>query len=612
MSKKLIDFNFNGAPCSELDTLERIYPISVVDTKFRNLPETKEIKTDFLTAETLANYVGAIKTQHLMVGAYENGYVCEYQRSGGNMQIAVAKEDPARRGEYTFLACEADTAGLLYPFGPGHKGTVFLMALLPVLLEEPEAASFVDVIRMYKPEEEKFSEAMCGLFNNLYYRVKTGEEFPVSMLSMTSAPGKMTQKDIDAVKISSVICGEPKMFSRSTTPAKAKPAAKATIKADEIRDMFKYDPEWELSPEEEERVPDLGDWYIVSPLGTEMAQKIALSRKFRRPLDTAQLYGPSGTGKTYLVKQIAEQLGLPYYSSCPGADADTIDLLDKFIPNADDTETIEQKCRRLGIPTFEEIDANYVCAFEALFGRKPDKLDSPADAYREISERLMNAGGAGKDFVHVESEIVKALRNGGVLEIQEADVIKRASVMTILNPILNGNEKNDFIQLANGEILRRNKNCIIFFTTNRAYEGCNNLQQSIFSRIALKREVRLPQAEVLYQRAKADSNFSNDALLRKMSQMTVDIHNYLIEKDITSGVCGPRELSDWAIDTMISAEIAGRDKPNDEDAIRAGLETIIEAVAQDPDDRDDVITAIFKKAFSVSTVDAISKEMAKV
>ena len=151
---------------------------------------------------------------------------------------------------------------------------------------------------------------------------------------------------------------------------------------------------------------------------------------------------------------------------------------------------------------------------------------------------------------------------------------------------------------------------MVIFTTNRNYEGCNNLQQSIYSRISIKREVKLPTAETLYERTKADTGFNNDTLLRKMSQMTVDIHNYLIEKDITSGVCGPRELSDWAIDTMLTAGIDGKEKPSEDHAIRAGLETIIEAVAQDPDDRADVVTAIFKKSFSVSSVDRIEKEMA--
>ena len=603
MAKRLISFNFNTDGPTELNRLKPEYPITTVDSKYRDT-KAEILRTDMLLAEEIAQYYGKINTHHLCVAEYDNGYVCELSKAGKPTQICIASRDGNR---FNLFAGEIEDTGLLCSYGPGHKGSVFLMALFPFLIEEAEADSYCRTIEGSNIGDSVFSQAMCGISNNLYYRYKSETNFPA-----LADPEKITQKMIDTVKVKDIFCGKPKIFSRDISPVKRKVKKEKTENPEKIRNKYQYDPSWILTPEEEKRVPEFGKWFVVPEIANEIAQKIQLAKRFRTPINTILLYGPSGTGKTEMCKAIAAELGLPYYSICPGTDADKIDLTDAFVPNTeDDNEDINTKCKRLGIPTYEDVEFNYEAAFEQLFGRKPDKLDKPADAYKAISERLLCGSNTGKDFLHVETELVKCFRDGGLCEIQEADVIKRASVLTILNPILNGMGKNDFIQLANGEILRRNKNCVVIFTTNHNYEGCNNLQQSIYSRISLKREIKLPTAETLYSRCKADTGFTEDILLRKMATITVMIHNYLIEKDITSGVCGPRELTDWAIDTILTAEIAG-EKINERHAVQAGLETIIEAVAQDPDDREDVITAIFKKQFSVSMVDDIAKNMAMV
>ncbi|MCR5341970.1 MAG: hypothetical protein K6E70_01225, partial [Butyrivibrio sp.] len=79
----------------------------------------------------------------------------------------------------------------------------------------------------------------------------------------------------------------------------------------------------------------------------------------------------------------------------------------------------------------------FVASFERLFDRKPGKLDTEADAYREITKRLLEKESSDtNDFVYVESELIQAIKSGGFCEIQEANIIKRSSVMEALNLLL--------------------------------------------------------------------------------------------------------------------------------------------------------------------------------
>lgn len=601
---KLINFNFNKDFEGKLADIRTSFPLEKVDTEYRTTPSGRisEMKTDALLGEALLNFLGVILTQHVFVGMTASGNIlAEFARKGDKeIQVACATKEPST-GEWSFFASEVDKdTKLVTNYGAGHKGTVFLMALMPAILKDSEAMAQEDILKCYDIEDEEFSEALCVLCNNIYYRVKdTKSTAPILFKESLTI---LSAGQIEKTKVVSTITGSPLIFNLASEEEKEE-FSTSSVSTEEIRKvdgLYLYDPEWELSEEESQRVPEFGKWFIPSKLGDEVARKIKMSQNFRRKFDTILFYGPSGTGKTELCKQIACELGLPYYSLCPGTDADNTTLTDSYVPNTEhkDFNTI---CKELNIPTFEEVEFDFTNSFKKLFGKEAGEFDSPTDCYSEIAERCTRYSG-GQDFCHVETELVKCFRNGGLCEIQEADVIKRSSVLTILNPILNGNGKNDFIQLSNGEILRRNKNCIIIFTTNRNYDGCNNLQQSIYSRIPLKREVSLPISDVLFERTKADTGFKGDALLRKMAEVTVNIHKYCLEKDITSGVAGPRELGDWAIDTILNSEIAGNSRPTEEDCIAAALETILETVSQDADDKEDIIDAVFCKTFAPAKV----------
>ncbi len=609
MAKKLISFNFNGDFVPELEALTRSYPLSEVSTKYCTTAPSrmKEYSTDTYLAEAIANYYDSIDTMHLFVAKTDkNQYIAEYRKPDkDDTQVCIAD---IKAGEFVFKAGSVSDTGLLRNYEDGHKGTMFVMAMLPEISKDTEAMSLIDVLKNYPVDDENYSKAMCGLSNHIYYRVKDEKStFPIRY---EQEPKKLTQADIDAVKIGKIFCGEPQVFDSSKAmPDTYDEEESYTVSSSaDLRDMYPIDEKRILSEEEEKRVPDLGEWYVVPEWSIKTARRIAASKRFRKGISNILLYGPSGTGKTEGSQAIAEMLGLPYYSITCSADDDKFDLIGQLIPNTGKgkAENPDEACRELDIPTFSDVENDFKMAFTRLFGKEPGKLDSESDAYQEITRRLLEKENNDEnDFVYVESELIQAIKNGGFCEIQEANIIKRSSVMEALNPLLANSGKDSFIKLPTGEVIRRHPDCVIAFTVNRDYEGCNDIQEAVYSRINLIKEIPQPSEDELFERTKAQTGFNNVTLLKKMAKTVVDIHQYCREKDITGGVCGPRELIDWAQDAILESEERGEDRISENAVITAALETILEKVAQNEDDIEDVITGVFNKQFSPSVVNAI-------
>lgn len=604
---KLIKFNFTGEFVPELSSLEKKYPLSEVNTVYCTTAPARMkegFTTDTYLAEAIANYAGSIDTMHLFVGrTSDNKLVCEYQKPGKDeVQLCIGEQKDER---FHFKAGIMNNDGLLYTYGEGHRGLVFTMALMPIIEKDEEAFSFLDTLRNYGVDDEAYSKAMCGLSNHIYYRLKDNKS--VAPIYYEERLNKLSQSDINEAKISEVICGSPDYFSKTVVPKEKKTVAEKTP-TKSLRDMFKLNKERVLSSEEEKRVPKLGDWYVVPEWSKETAHKICCSSKFRKPIRNILLYGSSGTGKTEGSQAIAQMLGLPYYTMSCSADDDKYDLIGQLVPNTNKSEsTPEEICNRLGIPNFFDVECDFEGSYEKLFGRKPSKMDTASDCYQEITRRLLESDENGSDFTYVESELIAAIKNGGFCEIQEANTIKRSSVMEALNPLLANGGDTSFIKLPTGEVIHRHPDCVIAFTINRDYEGCNDIQEAVYSRINLVKHIPLPTVEEIYSRTLAQTSFPNESLLKKMSQCVFDINEYCVEKDITGGVCGPRELMDWAVNAMLESEIKEEKNVSETDVIVAAFETVIEKAAQNEDDMEDIISSVFCKHFSPTKVRELTK-----
>lgn len=132
---------------------------------------------------------------------------------------------------------------------------------------------------------------------------------------------------------------------------------------------------------------------------------------------TVLLHGPSGTGKTFACKLLCQQMKLP------------------IIATVNCTENLD----------------------EFILGK-----------YLPIDDRI----------VFMESEVTKAIRNGGAVVFEEINFAK-PGYLAFLNSLL---DDNGFVRLDNGEIVRRHKNFRFFATMNIGYFGTKELNQALFNR----------------------------------------------------------------------------------------------------------------------------------
>ncbi|WP_026493056.1 hypothetical protein [Butyrivibrio sp. XPD2002] len=294
MAKKLISFNFNREFIPELESLSKSHPIAEVNTMYFTSVHSRitDLKTDTYLAEAIANYLGTVDTLHLFVGkTTKNQYVAEYQKPGkDDIQICIGA---VTGGSFVFKAgsIEEET-GLLSQYEAGHKGTVFVMDMLPKILEDKEASICLSDLHAFRIEDESYSKAMCKLFNNIYYRVK--DEKSTSPVPYFKEPKKIFQADIDRAEVESIFCGEPKVFSRPSDVSfdvyDEEDFDLPSSPTSEIRNMYLLDAERVLTEEEEKRVPDLGDWYVVPEWSKKTARRIASSRRFRKSIGNILLW----------------------------------------------------------------------------------------------------------------------------------------------------------------------------------------------------------------------------------------------------------------------------------------------------------------------------------
>lgn len=198
--------------------------------------------------------------------------------------------------------------------------------------------------------------------------------------------------------------------------------------------------------------------------------------------------GDAGSGKTEVAKAMSAHLGIPYTKITCFADMDKSDVLGSILPVIDDKETGEQP------------------------------------AYR-----------------FYPSEIIRAFRNGYLLEIQEPTVIRDAAVLMVLNSAL---ELDGSINLPT-EVVHRHPDFIVVITTNRNYTGCRPLNEALRDRIQHAEKMDLPAKEVMIERTIGKTNYSNIKVLNILADIIVLLDKTAKANGI-KGVAGMRSLLYWA------------------------------------------------------------------
>lgn len=504
--------------------------------------------------------------------------------------------------------------------GSGRDGAAVMMALMPVLKNDDEFQEYFeqyfDQFVSGYPDMTKATECMAMLCDNAYRRIKDSACPAHIKVGVDKAGNLMrvsqTQLDSGAFAPTDVTAGEFTIFAK-TGPATIK---KATSLVEHEDFVGKYELHTRtLNDLEKSLVPKLPEWYIIPQEVVDICKHAQATTGKSMQMRNFLLRGPAGTGKTMGAKAIAAGLHLPYMKYTCSAGTEIFDFIGMIFPDSDSSSTGNAQLDKekeilksmggvnyanvskvMGLPDLDDMDYDPSGVYQALTGTENTAatsqdcmrivLDKVTEKVRALSKRDETSQSSGQTYTYVETDFIKALKNGYVIEIQEPSTIVQPGVLVGLNSLL---EQSGTITLPTGEIIERHPDAVVVVTTNISYEGCRSMNQSVLDRMSLVRDVELPEPEVMVQRAMSVTGATDEYQVSQMVQVVNDLAEYCRKNSITDGSYGMRSLIDW----IISAEITG-------DVYSSALYTIISKATADELDREALISSVLEPIFAPS------------
>lgn len=500
-----------------------------------------------------------------------------------------------------------------------RDGAAIFFALMPFLMSDAEFdetfQEYYDQFIAGYPDMAKATESMAILCDNAYRRIKD-DTCPAHINITVDKSGnlmRVSQGQLDSGSFvpTSVTAGEFTIFAK-TGPAVIKKAGVVVEHADFVG-KYPLTPGRTLSALELSLIPKLPEWYIIPPEVVDICKHAQKTTGRPMQMRNFLLRGPAGTGKTMGAKAIAAGLGLPYMKYTCSANTEIFDFTGMIFPETDAVSTGSSELDRereilksmggisyanvaklLRLPDLDDMDYDPAGVYQALTGVEnlaatvqdcmSVVLEKVTEKVQALSKRTENRQSSGQNYTYVETDFVKALKHGYLVEVQEPSTIIQPGVLVGLNSLL---EQEGSITLPTGEIIRRHPDTVVIVTTNVSYEGCRSMNQSVVDRMSLVKDIELPEPEVMVQRAMAVTGCADEYLVSQMVQVVNDMADYCRKNSITDGACGMRSLIDW----VISAEISG-------DPYLSAKYTVISKATADEEDREALITTILDPMFA--------------
>lgn len=500
-----------------------------------------------------------------------------------------------------------------------RDGAAIFFALMPFLMSDAEFdetfQEYYDQFIAGYPDMAKATESMAILCDNAYRRIND-DTCPAHINITVDKSGnlmRVSQGQLDSGSFvpTSVTAGEFTIFAK-TGPAVIKKAG-VVVEHTDFVGKYPLTPGRTLSALELSLIPKLPEWYIIPPEVVDICKHAQKTTGRPMQMRNFLLRGPAGTGKTMGAKTIAAGLGLPYMKYTCSANTEIFDFTGMIFPETDAVSTGSSELDRereilksmggisyanvaklMRLPELDDMDYDPAGVYQALTGVEnlaatvqdcmSVVLEKVTEKVQALSKRAENRQSSGQNYTYVETDFVKALKHGYLVEVQEPSTIIQPGVLVGLNSLL---EQEGSITLPTGEIIRRHPDTVVIVTTNVSYEGCRQMNQSVVDRMSLVKDIDLPEPEVMVQRAMAVTGCADEYLVSQMVQVVNDMADYCRKNSITDGACGMRSLIDW----VISAEISG-------DPYLSAKYTVISKATADEEDREALITTILDPMFA--------------
>ncbi len=500
-----------------------------------------------------------------------------------------------------------------------RDGAAIFFALMPFLMSDVEFdetfQEYYDQFIAGYPDMAKATESMAILCDNAYRRIKD-DTCPAHINITVDKSGnlmRVSQGQLDSGSFvpTSVTAGEFTIFAK-TGPAVIKKAG-VVVEHTDFVGKYPLTPGRTLSALELSLIPKLPEWYIIPPEVVDICKHAQKTTGRPMQMRNFLLRGPAGTGKTMGAKAIAAGLGLPYMKYTCSANTEIFDFTGMIFPETDAVSTgcseldrereilksmggisYANVAKLMRLPDLDDMDYDPAGVYQALTGVEnlaatvqdcmSVVLEKVTEKVQALSKRAENRQSSGQNYTYVETDFVKALKHGYLVEVQEPSTIIQPGVLVGLNSLL---EQEGSITLPTGEIIRRHPDTVVIVTTNVSYEGCRSMNQSVVDRMSLVKDIELPEPEVMVQRAMAVTGCADEYLVSQMVQVVNDMADYCRKNSITDGACGMRSLIDW----VISAEISS-------DPYLSAKYTVISKATADEEDREALITTILDPMFA--------------
>ena len=500
-----------------------------------------------------------------------------------------------------------------------RDGAAIFFALMPFLMSDAEFdetfQEYYDQFIAGYPDMAKATESMAILCDNAYRRIKD-DTCPAHINITVDKSGnlmRVSQGQLDSGSFvpTSVTAGEFTIFAK--TGAAVIKKAGVVVEHTDFVGKYPLTPGRTLSALELSLIPKLPEWYIIPPEVVDICKHAQKTTGRPMQMRNFLLRGPAGTGKTMGAKAIAAGLGLPYMKYTCSANTEIFDFTGMIFPETDAVSTGSSELDRereilksmggisyanvaklMRFPDLDDMDYDPAGVYQALTGVEnlaatvqdcmSVVLEKVTEKVQALSKRAENRQSSGQNYTYVETDFVKALKHGYLVEVQEPSTIIQPGVLVGLNSLL---EQEGSITLPTGEIIRRHPDTVVIVTTNVSYEGCRQMNQSVVDRMSLVKDINLPEPEVMVQRAMAVTGCADEYLVSQMVQVVNDMADYCRKNSITDGTCGMRSLIDW----VISAEISG-------DPYLSAKYTVISKATADEEDREALITTILDPMFA--------------
>ncbi|MCC2128217.1 ATP-binding protein [Oscillospiraceae bacterium CLA-AA-H272] len=549
-----------------------------------------------------------------------NKSVAEYKSSVGPDAYHIVVFDAASGSALASVYDKNTELIEQYVAHPSQRdGAAIFFALMPFLMSDAEFdetfQEYYDQFIAGYPDMAKATESMAILCDNAYRRIKD-DTCPAHINITVDKSGnlmRVSQGQLDSGSFvpTSVTAGEFTIFAK-TGPAVIKKAG-VVVEHTDFVGKYPLTPGRTLSALELSLIPKLPEWYIIPPEVVDICKHAQKTTGRPMQMRNFLLRGPAGTGKTMGAKAIAAGLGLPYMKYTCSANTEIFDFTGMIFPETDAVSTGSSELDRereilksmggisyanvaklLRLPDLDDMDYDPAGVYQALTGVEnlaatvqdcmSVVLEKVTEKVQALSKRAENRQSSGQNYTYVETDFVKALKHGYLVEVQEPSTIIQPGVLVGLNSLL---EQEGSITLPTGEIIRRHPDTVVIVTTNVSYEGCRQMNQSVVDRMSLVKDIELPEPEVMVQRAMAVTGCADEYLVSQMVQVVNDMADYCRKNSITDGACGMRSLIDW----VISAEISG-------DPYLSAKYTVISKATADEEDREALITTILDPMFA--------------